>query len=89
MRLVARGNPRCVQLIQIFYIGTVYAQEERLPVFRRSTMEKQKQSPRDMPKKGGQQGQSGQQAKSGQTMPPGTPMAPPAKGGQPARSGNK
>jgi len=50
-------------------------------------MEKQKQSPRDMSRKGGQSSQTGQQAKSGQTMPPGGQVGP--KGTQPTHTGNK
>lgn len=52
-------------------------------------MEKQKQSPRDMSRKGGQSSQGGQQAKSGQNMPAGGQMAPPPKGTQPTHTGNK
>jgi hypothetical protein len=66
----------------------VYAQEERLPVLRSNTMEKQKQSPRDMSRKG-QRSPAGQQAKGAPPMQQGGQMAPPPKGTPPMHTGNK
>jgi hypothetical protein len=51
-------------------------------------MEKQKQSPRDMSRKG-QRSPAGQQAKGAPPMQQGGQMAPPPKGTPPMHTGNK